>query len=733
MNATPHPTQDDESSIVHRNSARRPRRSRNAEASRLLVGSTDFELNERPVRSANSGTDALPANSASSESERPSMSLDGSEIKPKKRISSSGAVVLLACCVITLPMVTISGALLGLILKHRIATSTLRFHNTELNSDPSSSSYYIAFHSSTLVALASWSSTIAPFLVGFAITLVSYPVAHDILPTSKLRDPPAAELLSPYQFSMLVRMLLSSGPVSMFHWGASVGWSKEKQPRALKTMAAHLAFGLFLSWVIIISDTWFHFATTTIECQRDNPSSAWWKGYPGGWNGSFAIRPECSNIATAKTEGCTLAKTDNGVLALVPGRVAANLLYKPDGYRPAGGEVEVSTTKADIIGEVIVDKSTGGKVKRATRRDLELPPFLHWNASMDSWVTKNMPIEMAYLAVASGASTLEIDSNSIPDGTSPDKRNYLEYHAHSWGVVTTCINVTSQCQNTTAAPSINGVGQNFRCNFPFEGGNDFWRMNYYTNSSLLDTGTDDVATNPYYFAAFIPANPIVSAPHSSAVINCSVEVYDVEFRTSRVDGLLRDSWTGSFQSNRTLSNTTVTNIIKGSQQFTSFGNALFIQAAGAESFFGTGRFESIALAYSKTALAVAADAFRTVPPRDLRYIEEVAVVRVSIPALAFLLAGNLSFVAYGIVLTYMAYKPHIMDGDTGEVLARLSVPALAATLFGQARTREPVDEVEEMFDERYGMEGPLVKFNRTSEGGWAFEAVSQEEISWEAH
>ena len=84
--------------------------------------------------------------------------------------------------VVSIPLVIVSGLLLGIIFTRRVrptesASSALAFN---VNEDESNA-YYVQISSTTLVLLASFSSTIASIIVGFVMTLLAYPVSRHLL------------------------------------------------------------------------------------------------------------------------------------------------------------------------------------------------------------------------------------------------------------------------------------------------------------------------------------------------------------------------------------------------------------------------------------------------------------------------------------------------------------------------------------------------------------------------
>jgi hypothetical protein len=148
-------------------------------------------------------------------------------------------------------MLIFSALLLGLIYHFRVVHNGFVLSNLRVNAvHDESDVIYVRLSATTLTTIASWSSTVAPILVGCAVTLISYPVARGILLAGQNNKP--HDLLTPYQLSLMLRMLTSGSPASLWHWMKySFGWRgrRESQGRPMKTMTWMLFLGIILRFV----------------------------------------------------------------------------------------------------------------------------------------------------------------------------------------------------------------------------------------------------------------------------------------------------------------------------------------------------------------------------------------------------------------------------------------------------------------------------------------------------
>jgi len=173
-----------------------------------------------------------------------------SDAPPASRMRGRVKEILIAFAVMTIPMIAFSAILLGLVYRYRVPENTFASDNLAFSSQQDDSSvFFVKISATTLITIASWSSTAAPILVGFAVTLISYPVASGILSASVKEE--RGQLLTPYQFSLLIKMISSGSVSDLWSWlKYSFGWRgrREHQARSLKTLTSILVLGIVLRY-----------------------------------------------------------------------------------------------------------------------------------------------------------------------------------------------------------------------------------------------------------------------------------------------------------------------------------------------------------------------------------------------------------------------------------------------------------------------------------------------------
>lgn len=163
------------------------------------------------------------------------------------RIQGRITQILIAFLVMTIPMLLFSSVLLGLIFHYRVTQNEFVSNNLAFTSDSvDNDAYFVNISATTLITVASWSSTVAPILIGFSMTLASYPVAKGLLEDSQRE---LGQLPTPFQLSLIIQIIANSGIGSLWSWLVyTVGprSRRESQGRALKALSRILMLGILL-------------------------------------------------------------------------------------------------------------------------------------------------------------------------------------------------------------------------------------------------------------------------------------------------------------------------------------------------------------------------------------------------------------------------------------------------------------------------------------------------------
>jgi hypothetical protein len=163
--------------------------------------------------------------------------------KPTETRCSSEIWVTFA--IITVPLVVLSATLVAIVLHLRVK------HTEQLSFPPLGTVvdepgvYYVRISATTLVLLASFSSTVAPTLVGFLMTLVRYPISRDIVRHSQRRN--LHQLPTGYQLGLLIT-IFDSGIRAIWPWINYIWQTKRRIVSAVTTAGLALTGAISLMY-----------------------------------------------------------------------------------------------------------------------------------------------------------------------------------------------------------------------------------------------------------------------------------------------------------------------------------------------------------------------------------------------------------------------------------------------------------------------------------------------------
>lgn len=111
----------------------------------------------------------------------------------------------LASAALILPLCTLTVVLLALVFGYQMPNHSSTYSNDNGTELPLGSAYFVDYSPTTLVYIASLSSTLATVLISAAMVLFSYSLARTM--ASKSDAIKASELPSPFQLQLLIRMV----------------------------------------------------------------------------------------------------------------------------------------------------------------------------------------------------------------------------------------------------------------------------------------------------------------------------------------------------------------------------------------------------------------------------------------------------------------------------------------------------------------------------------------------
>ena len=182
-----------------------------------------------------------------SDSQRTSL-LQYHQDPPNTDSDSNGALwdIILCFAAIFIPFAVLSAVLVGVVLVFRVTIAPSSISGSSLEKTDTDV-YYVDISATTLVLIASYSSTIASLIIGFTISLSFFPLAAKISTYSQRER--LTYLPTPYQLGLLIA--LRNGSIgSLWSWIKYTFARKgERKTRVVKTAGLAVMMTLLLTYI----------------------------------------------------------------------------------------------------------------------------------------------------------------------------------------------------------------------------------------------------------------------------------------------------------------------------------------------------------------------------------------------------------------------------------------------------------------------------------------------------
>lgn len=179
---------------------------------------------------------------------------DGSTVRTHgKGLSGRLSDLGLSFVILTIPMLLFSACLLGLVFHNRVSPPSSVFENLRVDEQDEAGIYYVNLNATFLIFIASWSSSLAPALTGFALQLFSYRLASDFFRSTKSSK--AERLPTPYQLALILRFLNGGAIGALWNWIKYLfKWraKRQTQPPLLSMLASMALLGSSFRWVNVL-------------------------------------------------------------------------------------------------------------------------------------------------------------------------------------------------------------------------------------------------------------------------------------------------------------------------------------------------------------------------------------------------------------------------------------------------------------------------------------------------
>jgi hypothetical protein len=176
---------------------------------------------------------------------QPTMPTPTTEVpNPTIRIRGVARDIWLACMISSIPLVAFSALLLGLVFHYQVIPKSPISSSFASAATADPSVVYVDFPATTLIIVASWSSTMAPLILPFLLTLVSFPVSRTLIQASQSGD--RTRQPTPRQYALILRIMSNASLSALWSCITYVFTSKRKRAPMTQPLT-------FMTWMLALA------------------------------------------------------------------------------------------------------------------------------------------------------------------------------------------------------------------------------------------------------------------------------------------------------------------------------------------------------------------------------------------------------------------------------------------------------------------------------------------------
>ncbi|ERF72706.1 hypothetical protein EPUS_04759 [Endocarpon pusillum Z07020] len=646
------------------------------------------------------------------------------EMKERKKskkdsiIGGQNLETLLASTSLIGPLVALTAVLIGLVIDRRMSDNNSTYSLDNHTALPLGTAYFVNCSSTTLVYIASLSSTLATLLIGPAMLLFSFSLARDI---GKNSDEGAiSKLPSPYQLELLIRLI--DGKL-MVLWSYLLYICGRRGRRINIVPVLWHACSMLVALVLLailtsLADLWLHLGTKSVLYLELRPEQLTPDLNPGR-----ALHPSCLDGSGdyRAPKACIIRRGDAVKTPTLVNRTEfvmtatnyskINQIYMSDGFTllgPSNPPIDLDF-QADTFGSQTscrpVTGLCGANNTKGVRRDKPSDYNFACNASVAGLnMTGNF---LRVLAPATGDSielnvTDGSDGQKVEDGFSPAffvlGGNTIARNTYAIGFQ--YFHDRQKLLQRETPDSYYGLS--------WDDAKDshlhwavVWRTDF--DSSFASYGEGD--NNPNDVSAVGIMNG-----GSQGILSCDTNIYELTY--AFVNNSMRIVSSRTPRTNASIPFKVGITASWSYQQLQSGVGNSFVAADSSADF--AARFAAI---FDQTLLSIPAGVMQSRPPLNVSRRVTTQVTRVPRPPFVLLVLLNLLHALVSIVLTASAVMAIAKGRGVRDAQVRLSLAAIVAERFENPALGDDAREIDELYAERRGLATRKVTLQRRNEGG----------------
>ena len=321
----------------------------------------DFDL-EKPVTAP---SQSIPLSRESS--------LDSLQSNTKSKSRSLNMGLCWIVTLVGLPMLAFTAALLVLVFIYRLPNSTTHPFGVSTRVSSDRQSILVNYSATRLTFIASWSSTLAPMLLGSLMALWHIPTACKLAASTVHNT--ASALPTPRQLSILIGLASGSLDELRKYFMYQSARVRAKQPQILTRSVLILVISSIMTFLIFCADTAIHAFTSTVPFSRSQMQVQLSRDFGRGLLG------ECINFDRETNQGlpCTV---------IADASVGANVIA-----RNAGEVISLqrNVSSENSIWTVQDEKLKNGDLLILMPQLANIPPDLDYRATTVGVSTQCVP------------------------------------------------------------------------------------------------------------------------------------------------------------------------------------------------------------------------------------------------------------------------------------------------------------------------------------------------------